>query len=914
MSCDHTNTCSCGCCEGVEITTPLLIDNEAGLQEVVFRIGTHGSFKKSMLAGISGSVTLKDFTSRKDDDPGIALTDAWATVLDVLTFYQARIIQEGYIRTANERLSLVELSRHISYRPKPGVAAGVWLSFFLDESPGAPTEAIIENKTKVQSIPGQDETAQVFETIESIDAKTRWNAIRPALTEQQSLSKGCTEMYLEGTSTQLQIGDTILIVGSERFSDPGSERWDLRTITEVIPNQASNNTFISWREGLGHEDPYTYPGSNAKVYAMRQRASLFGYNAPEPRLFTPARRTEIGYDSTTQDWSNFIIVFPANRIIYLDAVYPKILNDSWIALVKPTYAEIFQIESSTADSQKKYGLNSKTSKLKLDSDENLSLFGLRQTLVLGQSEEMKLAEAPILAPLAGKRILFSDSYDDLVPGKKLLITGQPIRHLQVTERSKIIRIGTKEKTVDTPLAFVASDGTSILLETGDILNVIGSPIALSNGKVKWPVEWNSIGGVVDAGPYDLIPYKVVANTGSIKVATSLNQDELVSELIEIDDVGEQYIELTSSLQYGYWRESVRINANVAQATHGESKAEILGSGNGAVAYQRFKLKQKPLTYISSKSISGIESSLSIKVNDIAWYEAPTFYGRGPNDHIYVVRTEEDGTVYVQFGNGVTGSRLPSGADNVIASYRVGIGSDALVKGGQISILLTPQLGVKSVTNALPSGGAEDPEVIEDIRKNMPLTVLNLDRIVSVLDYQYFANAFAGIGKARADLLWKGENRTLHLTVASADEGAVDEVVKTNLINAIDSARHDLFPVVINSFTAITFDVNAAIKIAPDYTAGKVLGLIKEALIENFSFESRDFGQQVTPSDVVSIIHDITGVVAVKLMILGGQDPYTIAHYSLISEVARWSGNTILPAELMLIDPNQITLSIWTDEN
>ncbi|HEY3386978.1 MAG TPA: hypothetical protein VGK46_10730, partial [Saprospiraceae bacterium] len=108
--------------------------------------------------------------------------------------------------------------------------------------------------------------------------------------------------------------------------------------------------------------------------------------------------------------------------------------------------------------------------------------------------------------------------------------------------------------------------------------------------------------------------------------------------------------------------------------------------------------------------------------------------------------------------------------------------------------------------------------------------------------------------------------------------------------------------------------NAAIKIAPDYTAGKVLGLIKEALIENFSFESRDFGQQVTPSDVVSIIHDITGVVAVKLMILGGQDPYTIAHFSLISEVARWSGNTILPAELMLIDPNQITLSIWTDEN
>lgn len=282
MSCDHTNTCSCGCCEGVEVTTPLLIDNEAGLSEVAFRVGTHGSFKKSMLAGISGSTRLKDFTSRKDDDPGIALTDAWAVVLDVLTFYQARIIQEGFLRTSIERLSLVELARHISYKPKPGVAAGVWLSFFLDESPGAPTEATISNKTKAQSIPGQDETAQLFETIESIVGKTRWNAIRPAITETQPLSKGCTGMYLEGTSTQLQIGDTILMVGSERFSDPGSERWDLRTIADVIADQKSNKTFITWREGLGHENPYTYPGSNAKVYALRQRASLFGYNAPDP--------------------------------------------------------------------------------------------------------------------------------------------------------------------------------------------------------------------------------------------------------------------------------------------------------------------------------------------------------------------------------------------------------------------------------------------------------------------------------------------------------------------------------------------------------------------------------------------------------------------------------------------------------
>ncbi len=333
-----------------------------------------------------------------------------------------------------------------------------------------------------------------------------------------------------------------------------------------------------------------------------------------------------------------------------------------------------------------------------------------------------------------------------------------------------------------------------------------------------------------------------------------------------------------------------------------------------MAFQKFKLQQKPLTYISSDSITGSESTLQIKVDDITWHETTTFYDKGPQDRIFITRMEDDGTVYVQFGDGITGARLPSGNDNVIADYRVGIGLDALVESSQISILLTPQLGVKSVNNPLAATGAEDPEAIEDVRSNAPLTVLNLDRVVSILDYQYFANAFAGIGKARADLLWKGENRTLHLTVASADKGEIDSTLKSNLTTAIDAARHDLFPVVITSFKEIKFDVSASVMIAPDYTTDSVLEEIKAKLLEEYAFESRNFGQSIHPSEIISIIHDIEGVVAVKLLLLGGQDPFSTEHYRLQSEIARWSGNSILPAELLVIDENQITLTTWVDED
>lgn len=913
MSTEHNKSCTCGCCEGIESGTPQDTSNEAGLRDLRYRVGVHGSFKKSMLKGLSGAAVLQDLTTRADEDPTIALMDAWALVLDVLTFYQERIIQEGYLRTSKERLSLVELARHISYRPKPGVAAGAWLSFLMDESPGAPTEAQIPLGTKVQSIPGQDEKPQVFEAIQNILARTRWNNIKPQLTVVQTLEKGSTSLYLKGTNTQLQKGDVILIVGEERFNDPGSERWDIRIVQSVVPDNKADRSLVTWRDGLGHNARLVFPGSKAKVYAFRQRAALFGHNAPDIKVFSDEVKTALGNDAKTQ-WEGFNLPASPNRTIFLDAVYPKILNGSWIALERPSYTELYRIVEIKADAKTAFSLSSKSNKIVLDTEENLSGFGLRQTVVYAQSEELALAEAPVLHPVFGKKITLSEHFPELTIGQKLLMSGEPLRRVQVTERQKIIRVGTTEQIETYPLYFTPDSGGRAALQSGEILEVAETPVELSGSRAKWRLRRNGVSGYVEAGSDDLIPYVEDKNDAIPVPPSSLNQVELVSELIEIETLGQQYITFKEPLTHVYIRSTVKINANVAEATHGETKIEILGSGDGSAVFQKFKLKQKPLTYISAASPSGSESSLEIRVNDIKWYESPSFYGRGPTERIFVTRMEDDGTVYVQFGDGITGARLPSGVENIQATYRIGIGLEGLLDAGQLSLLLSSQLGVKSVSNPLPSSGAEDPELPEDIRKNAPQTVLSLDRIVSVLDYQYFASAFAGIGKARADLLWKGENRTLHLSVASADQGAVDTSLKDKLSNAIDAARHNLFPVVINSFQQLYFNVVAAVKISPDYTAEKVLANVRELLLQSYSFDARDFGQSVSPSEIIAVIQSVAGVLAVDLDQLGGKNPFSAAHFRLHSHTARWAGNSILPAELLLIDPNHIVLNIWSDEN
>ena len=117
---------------------------------------------------------------------------------------------------------------------RPGVAASTYLAFTIEDAPGAFGQALNTGTTaqkarrpaadhdwlgtKVQSIPGPGEQAQTFETIETIEARAEWNAIKPRLLQPQVLSADMGSIILQGTATNLKRGDTVLIV------DPGGHK------------------------------------------------------------------------------------------------------------------------------------------------------------------------------------------------------------------------------------------------------------------------------------------------------------------------------------------------------------------------------------------------------------------------------------------------------------------------------------------------------------------------------------------------------------------------------------------------------------------------------------------------------------------------------------------------------------------
>src|SRR5712691_2576604 len=145
----------CDCCSGIAVETPAQISNLPGLSAIAYRVGTYTQFQRSMQSRLADSDLpgLNALKTRQPDDFTIALLDSWSMVCDVLTFYQERIANESYKRTATERASLLELAHMFNYRLQPGVAANTYLAFIMEDVIGSPDCTTIAIGTKVQSLP-----------------------------------------------------------------------------------------------------------------------------------------------------------------------------------------------------------------------------------------------------------------------------------------------------------------------------------------------------------------------------------------------------------------------------------------------------------------------------------------------------------------------------------------------------------------------------------------------------------------------------------------------------------------------------------------------------------------------------------------------------------------------------------------
>ncbi len=172
-----------------------------------------------------------------------------------------------------------------------------------------------------------------------------------------------------------------------------------------------------------------------------------------------------------------------------------------------------------------------------------------------------------------------------------------------------------------------------------------------------------------------------------------------------------FLDLASGLSHSYTPASVTIYGNVVHATHGETRGEVLGSGDSSRPLQEFQLKQFPLTQIAAPTPSGIESTLHVRVNDILWTRRRTWRRSGPT------------TVPISLGRARIRRRLwcLATAFAARACLRAWRTSRRCIARGSArqgtwrpskSRCSTKPLGVKGVVNPMPATGGADPDSLE----------------------------------------------------------------------------------------------------------------------------------------------------------------------------------------------------------
>ncbi len=516
-------------------------------------------------------------------------------------------------------------------------------------------------------------------------------------------------------------------------------------------------------------------------------------------------------------------------------------------------------------------------------------------------------ESPIPLSQDQKYIVALESkFDEILPGSLAVIEKATIRPPEVERTiARVLEVQTVSKAdfgitgdvtqliLDRP--WLTDSDTTLASLRNTVVYAQNEPLDISDEEID-PVEGAVCGDAIELdGLYDGLKsgrWLIVSGERTDVPATSgVMASELamlasvtqgVQNLPEDEDDGEDqrylpgdkthtFIKLAEKLAYCYKLDTVKIYANVAKATHGETRNEVLGSGDASRDFQKFQLRQSPLTYLAAATPAGAESTLQVRVDDLLWHEIDSLAESEPTDRSYITASDDESKTKVIFGNGERGSRLPTRAENVRAVYRSGIGKPGNARAGQISLLATRPLGVKSVINPLPATGGADREDRDQARRNVPLAVLALDRLVSVQDYADFSRTFAGIGKAMAAELSDERRRVVFITIAGTEDIPIDyhSDLYVNLLSALHKLGDPHLQIRVETRELLLLVISAKVRVKSDYLWDKVEPLIKAELLDTFSFERRDLGQDVLPSEVIGAIQGVKGVDYVDVDVIAG---------------------------------------------
>lgn len=371
--------------------------DDANDAQISAKLGDYATFKAEMLALIprvvidTGGGALTRPLARLDrnvpTDPTLAMVDAFAAFADIISFYQDRVLNEGYLGTAIDYSSLALLGRSIG--EMPGAYIGATAEIALFAQPGAPVTvpagaAIQANPPKPSGGGSGSNTAAaagasdaaatamspVFETAAEVVVDPTLNQFTLLQTRPVHLDPDTDSLLIAGTGLGLAVGDFLLLV---RRGSP--TQWVRLTVFSVSENHVLSTTTVGIGSSLraqwtasGATESLPYSAKDGlELYALDLTCRLFGYNAPSwssqsaavqrantPTGMSPAEFTE---------WPGFGIDLDD---LDLQAVYSKVLPGSQFLLETPESNTLGAIASVSRQNVSEFGLTGQVTQVTLE--------------------------------------------------------------------------------------------------------------------------------------------------------------------------------------------------------------------------------------------------------------------------------------------------------------------------------------------------------------------------------------------------------------------------------------------------------------------------------------------------------------------------------------------------------------------
>ncbi|OAN36786.1 baseplate J/gp47 family protein [Mycolicibacterium iranicum] len=816
---------------------PACPHNRPGLPHINRRLGGYPQILEALHYRLNREPLLAGWTHRSPDDPGIALLEGAAILGDILTFYQELYANEAYLRTAQWRESVSALVRLLGYRLSPGVGGRTTVAIEMRGSAPVTVPMGFPLSAQVTGIEAKAE----FQTVTSLTAYpwlSRFSLYRPVL--EPPVSASTAELRVASTApanaaVDIKAGDRLLIGDVDSTDARSLSNVEVVVVDSV--RERHGETLYRIKGALQR----TAPIAEVAGFKIGRSFRHFGHNAPP---------TYVSVDSK-------------GAASQISIYYSRVLNDA-------TEATTRRIVAPTIG-QREFPIDSRVDDLPLGASVVCQITPPPKPKPTGISFALASQPQTAIRTIRGVR-QGSYSWGSVTGPSTVLTLDEELASGDLLIQG--VKSGSGWSTIQSSydIADIRDFQFHETLSPLMHLRAATAPTGQTRGNHLGYVGTDSQARALSARPMMLLwPGRppVRATVQAVEASTAEPQRRRLRDVTLDMDVDYAAFPLEQP--------QVVALGNLVDATQGKGERRTeLGNGDSRQTFQTFKLPKAPLTYLPVAGETPPETpELRVYVDDLLWKRAASLFTAGPTDRVYIVREDSDGNSWVQFGDGKTGSRLPSGVRNVVAVYRTGIGAfGALVNG--TTVAAGGRIDGLDKVN-MPDGvtGGAQPESADRAREAAPGKVQSLGRLVSLRDYETETLALAGVTKVSAAWRLVGNVPAVVLTVLM-DTGRDAEISQVRSIVAKANrsrgpARH---PVVVHPGTRVYFFVAATVALDPTFREDLVLADIRAALgVAGISGSAADgtahraFGEREYRTRLEGLIQAVAGVRWVRLTAL-----------------------------------------------